>query len=283
MADIAEGALIMLAICSVMFIVGLRATQHRSKRLGNLVGVLIVLLTVAYIVFLWDHAVLTRLIPLSNVIILGNWFPIGAAILAGIACGRLKRHRTRQVVTAVGMLVIGALGLFWPLLGSPPKCDEKWDGDICLQTTQSSCMAAASATLLRKFGIDTSEQQMARLCFTRKGTNWLGLYHGLSLKLRLIDKQPFLFDETIEELLNRDEPQIISCELTEAAAKKHPEMAEDWGWLPGIKHAVVLLGRSTPEDRVVIADPANGLEEWTLDELTLLWDGRGVRVVSWVP
>ena len=96
MTDIYEGALIMLAVCSLFFVAGLKATHHRSKRLGNLTGILVVVMTVAYIVFLWDHAVLTRLIPYSNVIILGNWFPIGAAILSGIACGRLEEFRVRQ-------------------------------------------------------------------------------------------------------------------------------------------------------------------------------------------
>lgn len=277
MADIYQAAFIMLSICSLLFIVGLKATQHRSKRLGNLVGVLTVLLTLAYIVFLWDHAVLTRLIPYSNVIVLGNWFPIGAAILSGIACGRLSDFKKRQAFTAVGMLIVGMVGLFWPMLGSPPECGDTWQNGNCRQTSQTSCMPAACATLLSRYGIETTEKNMARLCFTRStGTNWLGLYHGLSVKLEPEGLRPFLFDEDLEQLLAHEKPQIISCGITDAIAKKHPQYKSDWGWIPGVKHAVVLFGMDGK--RILIGDPAVGLEEWALEDLRILWDGRGVRL-----
>lgn len=282
MTDIYSGALVMLSICSLLWIVGLKATQHRSKRLGNLVASLVVLLIVAYIVFLWDNAVLTSLIPYSNVIVLGNFFPIGAAVLSGIACGRLTKFRGRQAATAIGMLVAGIVGLSWPMIGPTPECGDKWDqkGDyrICLQTSQSSCMAAASVTLLRSYGVDTTEQEMARLCFTRdRGTNWLGLYHGLAVQLEPEGLRPVLFSENFEQLLRHDSPQIISCELTKEVAAQYPDLSKDWGWIVGVKHAVVLV-EVLPSGNVLIGDPANGLERWSTEQLRRLWDGRGARV-----
>ncbi|MFK7822350.1 MAG: hypothetical protein AB8G99_26890 [Planctomycetaceae bacterium] len=279
MADIYSGAMIMLSICSLLWIVGLKATQHRSQRLGLLVAKLVVLLIVAYIVFLWDNAVLTAIIPYSNVILLGNFFPVGAAILSGIACGRLREFRYRQAATAIAMLAAGGVGLFWPLLGSPPECGDKWVNGACLQTTRSSCMAAASATLLQSHGVTASEKRMARLCFTREhGTNWLGLYHGLAVKLKSRGLRPALFDETLKQLRQHRDPQIISCELTEETAKAHPRLRDEWGWIVGVKHAVVLL--EIDDQTVRVADPANGLEVWSLAQLQLLWDGRGARVES---
>lgn len=277
MDDIYEGALIMLAVCSLFFVVGLKATQHRSKRLGNLTGILVVLMTVAYIVFLWDDAVLTRLIPYSNVIVLGNWFPIGAAILSGIACGRLKELRVRQAFTAVGMLVVGAVGLFLPMIGSPPECGNTWEDGICRQTSETSCLPAACATLLRRYGVNTTEAEMAGLCFSRsRGTTWLGLYHGLAVKLKPEGLQPVLFDEELQQLLVHDGPQIISCGITKEQAKEHPEYQQDWGWIPGVEHAVVLL--EVKNSHVVIGDPAVGRERWTMRDLKILWNGRGVRL-----
>ena len=230
MTDIYSGALIMLSICSLLWIVGLKATQHRSKRLGNLVGAMVVLMIIAYIVFLWDQAVLTQYIPYSNVIVLGNFFPVGAAVLSGIACGRLREHRGRQAATAVGMLIAGAAGLWWPMFGRTPECGDKWQDTVCLQTSQSSCMAAASATLLRCYGVQTSEREMARLCFTReRGTNWLGLYHGLAVKLESSGLGPVLFEEDLKGLLSVDGPQIISCELTEAASNENPDLSQRLG------------------------------------------------------
>lgn len=276
MTDIITGSCIMLAVCSLLFVVGLKSTQHRSKRLGNLFAVLVVLLTFAYIMFLWDHAVLTKLIPYSNVIVLGNWFPIGAAILSGIACGRLQEFRVRQAVTAIGMLIAGGVGLFWPMLGSPPECGDIWQGDNCMQTSQTSCMPAASATLLRSYGVESTEREMARLSFTRRGTNWLGLYHGMSIKLEPSGLGPVLFDEELEELVSHREPQIISVGLNDATAELYPQYNVDWGWIIGVKHAVVLL--KVDGDDVYIADPAVGKERWRLEDLRLLWDGRGLRI-----
>ncbi len=276
MTDILIGALIMLAVCSLAFVMGLKATEHRSRRLGNLVGVCVLLLTIAYIVFLWDHAVLTRFIPWSNVILLGNWFPVGAAILSGIACGRLQDYPARRAVTAVTMLAVGGLGLFWPLLGFPPECRDEWQGQNCLQTSQTSCMAAAAATVLKHYGVESSEQEMAHLCFTRKGTNWLGLYHGIAVKLQPVQLGPVLFDGKLEQLLAHDGPQIISCGISDEVARKYPHYKADWGWIPGVKHAVVLL--RAEDDWLYIADPAVGLETWAMDDLRILWDGRGLRV-----
>lgn len=276
MDDIYEAAFIMLAVCSLFFVVGLKATQ-RSERLGNLTGILVLLLTVAYIVFLWDHAVLTRLIPYSNVIVLGNWFPIGAAILSGIACGRLRRFKVRQAVTAFGMLVVGAAGLFLPMMGTTPECGNTWDGLVCRQTSQTSCLPAACATLLSRYGVTTTEAEMASLCFTRKrGTNWLGVYHGLSVKLQPMGLRPVLFDESLEQLFARDEPQIISCGISEEQARMHPQYEKDWGWIPGVEHAVVLL--EVKKTAVIVGDPATGRERWSKQDLQRLWNGRGVRL-----
>jgi len=42
-------------------------------------------------------------------------------------------------------------------------------GEVCLQSTLSTCGPASAATLLKRFGIRTSEQELARECFTYKG------------------------------------------------------------------------------------------------------------------
>ena len=75
------------------------------------------------------------------------------------------------------------LAATWPLLGRTPACSERWDElGTCLQTTDYTCSPACAATLLKKYGIAATEQEMAELCLTRRGTSWQGLYRGLKLK-----------------------------------------------------------------------------------------------------
>ena len=51
------------------------------------------------------------------------------------------------------------------------------------------------------------------------------------------------------------------------------------GWIPGVDHSVILLGR-VDDHHYEIADPAPGIgrEYWTEEELRSLWRGYGVRL-----
>ncbi len=63
-----------------------------------------------------------------------------------------------------------------PLIASisAKRWNDLWRDDVCLQSTPSSCGAASAASILRKFGVEATERQIARECFTsRSGTeNW---------------------------------------------------------------------------------------------------------------
>ena len=49
------------------------------------------------------------------------------------------------------------------------KPQNRCPGGVCLQTTYSTCGPASAASLLKAFGQDASEQQLARESFTSKG------------------------------------------------------------------------------------------------------------------
>jgi hypothetical protein len=74
----------------------------------------------------------------------------------------------RRSYTAALLAGVAGLAAVIPLLGNVPKCGEHWDRlGTCLQTTRYTCSPAAAATLLRKYDIDATEQEMAELCLTR--------------------------------------------------------------------------------------------------------------------
>ena len=134
--------------------------------------------------------------------------------------------------------------------------------------------------MLSRYGIDTSEQQMAELCLTRdSGTAWQGLYHGISVQLSKIGRRAEIFDCTIDELRSLPEyPVLLSVELKEADAGKYLFYVQELGWEPDTPHTVVLLGFDSTGN-ALIGEPAFGIERWRERDLEILWHGRGMRPV----
>ncbi len=244
----------------------------------DVAGVVLATALVSYIAFVWDHPWLASWLPFSNLIMLGNWLPIFAAVLIGLTCRRLRGRPRSRTIAVVFLTVAGLGALVRPLFGVAPTCENRWDGEICLQSTSQTCSAASAVTALRRVGVHSSEAEMARLCLTRQGTHWSGLYRGLKKKLPSGWRIEFLHAKTLAALhtVSRDEPAILTVELP-------PDVPAAWkyrqenGWLPGVSHSVVCLGQAD-DNQWLIADPANGLERWTTDDLLLLWQGQGMRL-----
>src|SRR5439155_26252660 len=100
------------------------------------------------------------------------------------------------------------------------KIKNRWRRDICLQTSHATSSPAAAATLLRSHGIDTTEEEMARLCLTNPdGTSLLGLYRGLRLKTRYGCLNVFSFHCDVGSLRQRvaGGPVILSVSLRPGA------------------------------------------------------------------
>ena len=86
MADLYLSLSIMILLCGLAALVGARiafqalpATQLKGQLLAS--GLMLV-----YLCCLWDRPVLTRWMPWSSVIVLGNWLPLIACFLTGKGC-----------------------------------------------------------------------------------------------------------------------------------------------------------------------------------------------------
>jgi hypothetical protein len=181
---------------------------------------------------------------------------------------------------------------------APPVCADLWIDSVCIQTSRVTCSAAAAATLLRAHGIAATEHELARLCLTRRsGTSRLGLYRGLALKTRDSRWRVEVFGGNLELLretfANRpgaaimpelslgspaSGPVILFVGLP-AKSGLDPRYADQWGWLPGVQHAVVFDGFAG-DRRVIVGDPSMGAEYWLEQGVRdLWWSGVGLRLV----
>ncbi len=76
---------------------------------------------------------------------------------------------------------------------------------------------------------------------------------------------------TLNQLDQLKSPAILKVGLQ--SSEQSAGTSAETGWLAGQAHSVVYLGRPTPS-HVLIADPANGLETWNINELRQWWTGE---------
>jgi hypothetical protein len=106
-----------------------------------------------------------------------------------------------------------------------------------------------------------------------------GLYRGLKLKTAGTDLDVRVVSGASEsELLRMQGPVILTVYL-DRGENVDPRYARSLGWNPGVRHTVVLLGPAG-RGKLLIADPADGLEEWSIGDLQTLWHGQGLRLVA---
>ena len=282
MNDLAIGILIIGLISALILVGTLRLSILLSSRLSNLLAIFVIAMMLTYEVLIEDNVNLTHVLPFSNAIVLGNWFPLFVAMLAGLLWRRIPGGWFRRAF-AIGSLVAACLvATYWPILTHPPKMDDRWSTRIlpvCLQTSPASCTPAAAATLLAHNGIKATEQEMALLCLTsERGTSLLGLWRGLKLKTAGTDFDVYMFNNGTLDDLNHGGPVLISVELQNDALPLAKHLSTK-GWLPGVPHTVVVFA-VLPFGKLRVGDPAIGLDKpWDVDDLKVLWHGVGARLV----
>ena len=96
----------------------------------------------------------------------------GLALVFGIL-QRLSRPQTpgEKLIAPAALIVL----LFVPFMKSAldpvdyRQLRRTCEGEVCLQSTPSTCGPASAATLLKLFGLNASEEELARECFTYRG------------------------------------------------------------------------------------------------------------------
>jgi len=281
MFDLVVAAVILLLASLGAFAIAMLAGRKLSPGVAALAGLVVIVLIVLFGLLLHGDVLLARILPFSGVIVLGNWFPVGTAALAGLVVGQATIPVWRRSLAAFLLLVMACYAVAYPLIRQKPTAGDLWTPDgVCLQTDPASCSPCSAATLLRRHGIDANEREMIDLCITnRRGTPRLGVYRGLNIKTRGTPWDVEAFHADVDQLRRRDVWPVLLFVRFEGGAGADPRYERQWGWMPGVTHAVVVFGFSE-DGKVDVADPSIGREQWALDDLKLLWHGDGFRLVK---
>jgi hypothetical protein len=282
MADIYWGLIVISSLGVGFFILTLIATRRLPRYIDDIIALLVVVAIFGYIRFVWYNPRLVSWLPFSNLIIVGNWFPIAAGVLGGLAWRRMPGRVYRKSIVVGALAGTSLYSLVCPLLGDLPQCLDVWRDGICVQTTARTCTPACAATLLRSHGIEATEREMAELCLTREGTTWLGLYRCLKAKTKGTpwDVEVMSCDsETI--LLDRQHPMILSVGLPSVVPGSMQLAMNEWGWKRGIGHSVIMLpNRNRTAVRIIDPTPGVGYENWAVNDIQYLFRGTAVRLVK---
>lgn len=283
-------AMVFMAVLSMaLFFLTRRLVSGSPPLALDALAVLLVLSIGVYVRVVWGQLWIVRWIPFASVIVLANWFPLILGMLAGVLWERTRRQTVLRRLPAQMILIAGAVwSEVYVIPQNPPQCGDDWIEPsqlfpvrICLQTTPETCSAAAAATILTMLGVPATEAEMAQLCLTREGTTWLGLYHGLSVRLRGTPYHVEFFECPVDQLAEIVDqyPALLCCQLTDEVDMKFPDYSVERGWIPGIRHSTVLI--KPLRNTFVIGDPSQRDPElWTREDLTNLWTGTGLRVVA---
>ena len=120
------------------------------------------------------------------------------------------------------------------------KYSDTWTGDVCLQSSESSCGPASAATLLHAFGQPVTEKQIAQESYTtRRGTeNW---YLLRSMRKHGVDARYVVVPPDVE---NIQYPAIAGVILKGSG---------------GAGHFIAILGEEN--GRLIIGDPLIGRQQ----------------------
>jgi hypothetical protein len=279
MLDLKISLALMLGLCLAAACAGAALQRRGDRRAVTLALLLVSGVMTVYLTLIWDRPLLSRLLPFSGAIILGNWLPVMGAFLAGICWRTPCISRARRWTLAPSLCLLGGYSLVSPLLGESPRVMPTMnEASLAYQTTESTCSAACAAALLRLHGIAATEQELADLCLTRRGTHWLGVYRGLKLKTAGTE-WTVVVDEINPSSLNHSALPLGVLSLT-----FHPlsaERARESGFGTDVGHSVLSLGRSQ-RHRVIVFDPAPdyGIEYWDAQTCGDIRNGILLRLVS---
>jgi len=227
----------------------------------------------------------TMLLPFGDAVFFDNWLPYAAALF----CGAIPRFaKTKAQAIRMGVLLVALFVLSWaptrdemrPLAESTENhVDEH---GVVRQTSRDTCAAAACATFVRLYGVESGEAEMIERARTLRGrgTTAVGVYRALRMTFAgRDDLRPRVLKRPVEWLIQRDKPAVIAVGLPRNGSPEAIAFGEKYDWPLNAYHEVVFLGRDKERPgHVLIGEPDFGRESWPEEHLRYLYAGFAVVV-----
>jgi predicted double-glycine peptidase len=271
------GVSILVLLAVLLLLAGYRVARKWTWN-QCMVGVTVfLLLGLSFFQWAYDSVWVVVLFPPQMLPFAAEWQVPLVAFGAGIFMRETALPWWRRIVLGSLLVVVAFLPVLKVSFGKVPRSVDLWNGMVCRQTHPSTCSAAAAATLLQYHGIAAVEGELIMACFTRKdGTSLGGLLRGVELMARPQGYRARVATATLDDLRSKErQPAILLMNLRPEVAAKEPRYENQWGWVIGQSHAVVLLGFNEA-GHPIIGDPSVGREVWSLEGLTELWTGTTV-------
>ena len=280
MVDLYLSLGIMISLCGLAAFAGASLQKRAGRVIVFCIEVVICLVTAAYLQYLWDRPLLSRLLPFSSTVILGNWLPVVGSFFLGVFLKTERITQLRRIVLASVMIGISGYSLAKPMLGQPPECVPSFNNrTLDFQTTNQTCSAACAASLLRMHGISATEDELARICLTRRGTHWLGVYRGLKLKTANTNWDVVAEDVNPKDLFS-SRPNLGVLAMSFQAPGEDQVVDPEWGFESDIGHTVLVLqSRSSKSIDVFDPSPEYGHETWSEEVLASVKQSILLRLV----
>jgi hypothetical protein len=270
----------MIILCLTAAVSGAHLQKRADRKIVLLAQITVTGLMAAYMVWIWDRPLLIQVLPFSSAIVLGNWLPPVGAFFVGICICTEKIVWARRMFLGAALGCLCCYSLVSPLLGQAPEFGSIATGGRLLdyQTTPQTCSAACAAGLLRLHGIPATEAELARLCLTRQGTHWLGVFRGLKIKTANTEWDVVVEEVSPQDLTHGEHPAGV---LALTFFKQSEEHVLESGFDARVGHTVVCLGTSAWGTLEVFdPSPDYGFESWNERILADVQTGILLRLVS---
>ncbi len=192
---------------------------------------------------------------------------IPAGLLFGLLVPRLPRVKDRRAVYALlGLSLVYFVKAGWWMV-SPGVGDlgiTKWNDGVCMQSTDSTCVAASMVTLLKSRGVESTETEMAALSFVEPGGGTTDSRAAWALERKLAsagrsDLRVRYEYMTLDQIIAVPKPCMVPL---------------NWGFF--LSHMVCVMDADTTT--ITLADPLSGRRAMTVPEFTREWKG----LVMWL-
>lgn len=258
--------LILLILLSIGgFLIGFKYVGIIKSRWWIVIACLSLGVIGLYGVFRFYPAIEYHLIPLflASLTEIIGYIPF-AMLFFGIAAKRVTSRflPIELMILALLIFIYGLIRVNWIYTDSgidPDKFLVNHQG-ICFQSTGYTCGAASAVTLLKSFGIDSIEIEMARLSHTSKdGVSMVQVARAIAYKVRDKGLKVDIITGDWQTLKQITTPCIVNVK-----------------WTLLVDHMVVLL--KTAGDKVIIADPLRGKETYSKQDFLDKWRGSMLLV-----